>query len=133
MAVNENAATLQRLYDAAANADMNTLAAVFTPDAAMHVPGRSQNTGTYTGLPEISGFLAHTALYTNNTLKTSVHRVLADDEYAMALATYTATRGDGAMLENNLVHVVRMREGRVAESWFYSRDQYEVDAFWGPR
>jgi ketosteroid isomerase-like protein len=34
-------------------------------------------------------------------------------------------------LENNLAHVVRLRDGLIAESWLHSRDQYAVDEFWG--
>jgi hypothetical protein len=34
-------------------------------------------------------------------------------------------------LENNLAHVARLRDGRIAESWLHSRDQYAVDEFWG--
>ncbi|MGW0592793.1 nuclear transport factor 2 family protein [Streptosporangium sp. NPDC002607] len=66
------------------------------------------------------------------TLRLDVHRVLADDEAAVALATYTATRPDRSVpLENNLAHVITMRDGKIAESWLHSRDQYEVDAFRG--
>ncbi|WP_324275282.1 hypothetical protein [Blastococcus brunescens] len=50
----------------------------------------------------------------------------------MALCTCTATRPDRETpLENNLAHVVRLRDGRIAESWLHSRDQYAVDEFWG--
>lgn len=126
-----NAAVLRRTYEAMRTGDVQTLRALFAPEAVMHVPGRSHNTGTYRGVDEILQFLGHAANYTGGTLRTTVHRVLADDDYAMALATYTATREDGGTLENNLVHVVRLHDGRVTESWFHSRDQYEVDAFWG--
>jgi ketosteroid isomerase-like protein len=34
-------------------------------------------------------------------------------------------------LENTLAHVITMRDGRIAQSWLHSRDQYEVAAFWG--
>ncbi|WP_179155167.1 nuclear transport factor 2 family protein [Microbispora sp. GKU 823] len=72
------------------------------------------------------------AMLSQGTLKLHVHRVLADDEAAVALATYTATRPDREVpLENNLAHVLTMRDGRIAESWLHSRDEYEVDAFWG--
>jgi hypothetical protein len=27
--------------------------------------------------------------------------------------------------------VARLRDGRIAESWLHSRDQYAVDEFWG--
>ena len=78
------------------------------------------------------GFVARADELTAGTLAMTVHHVLADDQWAVAIATYTATRPDrGQALENNLVHVARLRDGLVAESWLHSRDQYEVDAFWG--
>ena len=53
-------------------------------------------------------------------------------EWGVALCTYTATRPDRDQpLENNLAHVARLRDGRIAESWLHSRDQYAVDEFWG--
>ena len=42
-----------------------------------------------------------------------------------------ATGGGTTSLENHLAHVITMRDGRMAESWFHTRDQYAVDAFWG--
>ena len=127
----ENAGVVRRLYDAAARGDLDALADLCTEDAVFHVPGRSRNTGAYHGPRGLADFLASAHAITQGTLRTQLHRVLADDEWAVALATYTATRPDRAPLENNLAHVLRLRDGRVAESWFHSRDQYEVDAFWG--
>ena len=126
-----NADVVRRLYDAAARGDLDVLADLCTEDAVFHVPGRSRNTGAYHGGAGLADFLASASAITGGTLRTHLHRVLADDEWAVALATYTATRPDHAPLENNLAHVLRLRDGRVAESWFHSRDQYEVDAFWG--
>ena len=48
------------------------------------------------------------------------------------VATYRATHPDQSPLENNLVHLIRAGDGRVSESWFHSRIQYEVDEFWVP-
>ncbi|MGI5154179.1 hypothetical protein [Microbispora sp. CA-102843] len=35
------------------------------------------------------------------------------------------------MWSSTLRSSTTMRDGRIAESWLHSRDQYEVDAFWG--
>jgi ketosteroid isomerase-like protein len=98
----------------------------------LHVPGRSSNTGTYSGREAVLGFVGHAAEVTSGTLDLAVHRVLDDGDWAVALCTYTATRPDRDLtLENNLAHVARLRNGLIAESWLHSRDQYEVDEFWG--
>lgn len=127
-----NAQVVRDFYAALAVGDIGTAAAMIADDAVLHVPGRSPNTGDYAGREAILGFVAHAHELTGGTLRLTLHRVLADDEVAVALTTYTASRPDGrASLENNLAHVIRMRDGRIAESWFHTRDQYAVDAFWG--
>jgi ketosteroid isomerase-like protein len=119
-------------YDGLTAGDLATAAQSLTEDTVLHVPGRSSNTGTYTGRDAVVGFVAHAAELTGGTLSLTVHRVLDDGEWGVALCTYTATRPDrGQPLENNLAHVARLRDGRIAESWLHSRDQYAVDEFWG--
>lgn len=127
---------LHQFYDHLAQRDLAAAAALLTEDSTLHVPGRSANTGTYSGRDAVLGFVASASLATHGTLSMTVHRVLDDGEWSVALVTYTATRtdpdGSTRHLENNLAHVARLAGGRVAESWLHSRDQYEVDAFWGP-
>jgi ketosteroid isomerase-like protein len=119
-------------YDALAAGDLPTAARTLTEDTVLHVPGRSSNTGTYSGREAVLGFVGHAAEVTGGTLDLAVHRVLDDGDWAVALCTYTATRPDRDLpLENNLAHVARLRNGLIAESWLHSRDQYEVDEFWG--
>ena len=62
----------------------------------LHVPGRSTNTGTYTGRDAVLGFVVHAAELTGGTLDLNVHRVFDDGEWGVALCTYTATRPDRA-------------------------------------
>jgi uncharacterized protein len=127
-----NAAAVRALYDALAAGDIASAAALIADDAVLHVPGRSPNTGVYRGREAILGFVAHAHEVTGGTLRLRVHRILADDQVAVALTTYTASRPEGRpSLENHLAHVITMRDGRMAESWFHTRDQYAVDAFWG--
>jgi ketosteroid isomerase-like protein len=126
-----NAAAVRAMYDALIAGDLAAAAEHIADDAVLHVPGHSPNTGAYAGRDAILGFVAHAFEVTEGTLRLRVHRVLADDEVVVALTTYTASRPDGRPpLENNLAHVIHMRGGRMAESWFHTRDQYAVDAFW---
>ncbi|WP_217913946.1 nuclear transport factor 2 family protein [Miltoncostaea marina] len=127
-----NAAAVREMYEALSAGDLERAAACIAEDAVLHVPGRSPNTGDHAGREAIIAFVVHAHELTGGTLRLRLHRVLADDEVAVALTTYTASRPDGRPpLENNLAHVLRMRDGLVAESWFHTRDQYAVDAFWG--
>jgi len=119
-------------YEALAGGDFTAAAQTLTEDTVLHVPGRSSNTGVYRGREAVLGFVGRAAEVTGGTLDLAVHRVLDDGDWGVALCTYTATRPDrDRALENNLAHVARLRDGRIAESWLHSRDQYEVDEFWG--
>jgi hypothetical protein len=123
---------LNRWYDALRAGDLATAAGALAEDTVLHVPGRSSNTGTYTGRQAVLEFVGHAAEITGGTLEITLHRVFDDGEWGVALCTYTATRPDRQQpLENNLAHVVRLRDGQIAESWLHSRDQYAVDEFWG--
>ncbi|GAB3690979.1 nuclear transport factor 2 family protein [Angustibacter aerolatus] len=126
-----NAIAVRELYAALSRGDLPAAAASLAPDARLHVPGRGPNTGTYSGPDGVLEFVGRASAATEGTLRLDVHRVLADDEVAVALVTYTATRpGVDVQLTNHLAHVCAMRDGQVVESWFHTRDQYEVDAFW---
>jgi ketosteroid isomerase-like protein len=124
--------SLAELYSHLQTGDLPAAGQMLTDDSVLHVPGRSSNTGDYVGRAAVLGFVARAAEATGGTLAMAVHRVLDDGVYAVAIVTYTATRADRDVpLENNLAHVCRLRDGRIAESWLHSRDQYAVDAFWG--
>ncbi|MEV4247528.1 nuclear transport factor 2 family protein [Streptosporangium canum] len=133
-AVTGNAQVVWDFYTALNRGDLDAVRRTLAPDSVLHVPGRSSNTGDYEGREAVIAFVVNASAVTGGTLKLAVHRVLADDEQAVALATYTATRpGTNVPLENNLAHVMTVRDGLIAESWLHSRDQYEVDEFWGDR
>lgn len=124
------ASVVRRLYEAFAGWDVGAVAGLLGDDVVFHVPGTGANAGDHRGREEVLGFLDQAARLSGGTLRIQLHDVLVGDEYAAAVATYRATRPDRAPLENNLVHLMRVEEGRVVESWFHSRNQYEVDEFW---
>ncbi|MTD14064.1 hypothetical protein GIS00_08915 [Nakamurella sp. YIM 132087] len=125
------AGVVHRLYRALAVGDIDAAAATLTDDTVLHVPGTGINVGTWTGRAGVLDFVQKAAETTAGTLRLTLHRAFADDEWAVGLATYTATRpGREVVLENHLAHVMRLRGGLIAEGWLQARDQYAVDAFW---
>jgi ketosteroid isomerase-like protein len=131
-AAEANARMVREFYAALAAGDIDAAGAHLADDAVLHVPGRSPNTGDYEGPAAVLGFIGHAFEVTGGTLQLRLERVLADEEVAVALATYTASRPDGRPdLLNNVAHIARISGGRIGESWLHSRDQYAVDAFWG--
>jgi ketosteroid isomerase-like protein len=122
---------VSRLYESFMVGDVQTVAGLLAEDVVFHVPGTGVNAGDHHGRDGVLAFFAQAARLTDGTLRIEVRDVLLGDAYAAAVATYRATRPDRAPLENNLVHLMRFEDGRIAESWFHSRNQYEVDEFWG--
>lgn len=49
-------------------------------------------------------------------------------EYVTAYVVVSGEGGPG--LENHALHLLRARDGKLAEMWFYNRDQDAVDAYW---
>jgi uncharacterized protein len=109
---------------------MEAVAGLLGDDVVFHVPGTGANAGDHRGREGVFAFLDQAARLSGGTLRIRLHDVLVGDEYAAAVATYRATRPGRAPLENNLVHLMRVEDGRVVESWFHSRKLYEVDEFW---
>ena len=128
----DSGSVVRRLYEAFAAWDLEAIAGLLSDDIVFHVPGTGVNAGDHRGRDEVFAFLEQAASLTGGTLRIRLHDVLVGDEHAAAVATYRATRPDRAPLENNLVHLMRVEDGRVVESWFHSRNQYEVDEYWAP-
>lgn len=123
---------VKSFYEAFVSGDLESVAGLLADDVIFHVPGTGANAGDHHGRESVLVYFAQAARLTGGTLRLTLHDVLEGDEYMAAVSTYRATRPDRAPLENNLVHLMRVENGRVAESWFHSRNQYEVDEFWTP-
>lgn len=121
----------RELYQAFLAGDVEGILARLAEDVVFHVPGTGVNAGDHVGHAGVLGFIGQAAAETAGTLDLVIHDITSSDRHAVVLATYTATRpGRDLSLENNIAHVLRVEDGRVTESWYHSRNQYEVDEFW---
>jgi ketosteroid isomerase-like protein len=100
----------------------------FADDIVWHVAGRSPFAGDYKGRGEVMALFGRQMEATGGTLKLELHDLFANDEHAVALVRTTAER-NGKTLDDAGVHVVHIRDGKLAESWFHAMDQYTVDEF----
>ncbi len=117
-------------YAAFQRGDMDALRGEFlAPDIIWHAPGRSQISGDYKGIDEVLGQFARTFELTGGNFSVEIHDCLANDEHGVVLGIVRGER-EGKSLEDTYAHVVHFRDGRVAESWIHSGDQYKVDDFW---
>ena len=130
MAEHPNIARIRDGYAAFANGDMAGLSDFFAEDVQWHEGGRNQISGEYSGRDEVFGLFGKLFEITQGSLRIDLHAVLADDEHGVALVTVSGSR-DGRSINVNGVHVMHLRDGKVAEFWNANTDQYAIDEFLG--
>jgi ketosteroid isomerase-like protein len=125
----ENAAIVERIFDAFARKEGLALRGLFAEDAVWHVPGRGVMAGTYRGRDAIFRFLAALPKRTDGTYRSELIDVLASDDRAAAL--YRA-RGErhGRMLELDQVLLFRIEGSRVREVLALPSDADAFESFW---
>jgi ketosteroid isomerase-like protein len=107
--------------------DLDALRASFTPDATWTVRGDLPVAGTYTGPDEIlDGFLADVVATLDPAAPVSqtLHRIIADGDFAVAEWTSHARARSGAAYDNDYAVVFRVLDGRVAAATEYFDTSY---------
>jgi uncharacterized protein len=125
----ENAAIVERIFDAFARKEGLALRGLFAEDAVWHVPGRGVMAGTYRGREAIFRFLAMLPKQTGGTYRSELIDVLASDDRAAAL--YRA-RGErhGRTLALDQVLLFRIDGSRIREVLALPSDAAAFEAFW---
>ena len=125
----ENAAIVERIFDAFARKEGMALRGLFAEDAVWHVPGRGVMAGTYRGREAIFRFLAMLPKQTDGTYRSELIDVLASEDRAAAV--YRA-RGErhGRTLELEQVLLFRIHGSRVREVLALPSDADAFEAFW---
>ena len=101
----------------------------FADGIRLHYPGRSPLAGDYDGIVQVLGFFGRAVELSGGTFRTELHDVIANDEHTVALFTARADR-DGRRLEDRIVEVFHICDGKAAEAWIYPADLYASDEFW---
>jgi ketosteroid isomerase-like protein len=123
-----NQELVRRAFDAFANGDVDTLRALMDQDSVWHAPGRNPLAGDHRGVDAILGYFARTMELTGGTFRAELHDVVVNDEHAVSLFVARAQR-EGKTLEARNVLVTHDRNGKLAETWLLSGDQYAADEF----
>jgi ketosteroid isomerase-like protein len=123
-----NEELVRRAFDAFAKGDVDALRDLMHQDAVWHTPGRSTLAGDYQGVDAILGYFARTMELTGGTFRAELHDVVVNDEHAVSLYVGRGQR-EGKSLDNRYVLVSHVRDGRLAETWLFSGDQYAADEF----
>lgn len=124
----EDAELLRKLYDAFANADLETIQNSMAEDAVLHVAGGGPLSGIYKGKDEVLGLLGEFISRSDGTFKADVHDILASDEHVVVLSNVTAER-DGKKLTDRGVEVFHVKDGKIVEAFFTGMDIDDFNEF----
>lgn len=129
MSAAENAAIVQRIFDAFARKEGLALRGLFADDAVWSVPGRGVMAGTYLGREAIFRFLAKLRKETGGTYASELIDVLASGDRAAALYRARGAR-HGRVLELDQVLLFRIEDGLVQHVLALPSDPDAFEAFW---
>ncbi len=125
--MSDNAEVVRRGYQAFLTGDVATLQEVFAEDVVMTQAGRSPLAGQFKGHQEVFAHFAHAAEFLDGTLQLVPIDITASDTHVVGLLRVSFRRGDRSF-EGTDVHVLEMREGRIASILAVPDDQYAFDA-----
>ena len=104
-----NAALVRRVF-AAFGKDAMAVSAALARDVVWRVPGHTVMSGEYHGRRDVVEFLRRTGLETDGTYRSSLHTVLADDEWGLAVYRARGSR-NGIDLDVDQAFVIRFADG----------------------
>ena len=101
----------------------------FAPEVRFNFPGRGALAGDHEGVAQVLAMFGRSFELTGGTIRLEVHDVIASDEHTVALFTARGERA-GRRLEDRMVEVIHIRDGKATEIWIYPADLYVTDEFW---
>jgi hypothetical protein len=127
MTEHPNAALTRRVF-AAFGRDAKQISAALSRDVVWRVPGNTVMSGEYRGRREVVEFLRRTGLETGGTYRSTLHTVLANDEWGVAVYRARGLRND-IDLDVDQAFVIRFEDGMWKEITAVPLDS-AFDAFW---
>ncbi|MDX6486854.1 MAG: uncharacterized protein QOF43_2007 [Gaiellaceae bacterium] len=122
-----NAALTRRVFGAFGKNAMQ-ISAALTRDIVWRVPGSTVVSGEYRGRRDVVEFLRRTGLETDGTYSSSLHTVIANDDWVLAVYRASGTR-NGVDLDVDQAFVIRCEDGMWKEVTAVPLDA-AFDAFW---
>lgn len=129
MAEHPNVAIVRSAYEAFAKGDLDGALANLADDCVFHFGGDGPNSGDHKGREAISVALIHNFELTAGTQTLDIKGIYADDNHAAVVLHESASRPDGASIEVEEVHVLRLRDNQVLDLWDLPQDIQAHDDF----
>jgi uncharacterized protein len=130
MGAEENAAIMQRAYDAFNTGDINTLTELFDESIVWHLPGRSSMANDYEGREATLAYFGLIAQETGGTFRAELQQLLAGDEDRVVGIQRSTGDRDGKHLDVGNCIVFELKDGRVTDGREHFHDLYAWDEFW---
>jgi ketosteroid isomerase-like protein len=124
-----NVAKVRSAYDAFMQGDLDTALADLADDCVFHFGGDGPLSGDHKGRDAISKALIGTFELTGGSQKLDIKGVFADDQHAAVVLHEWASRPDGATLDVDEVHILRIRDGKITDLWDVPADGRAHDDF----
>lgn len=128
---NKNIDIVKSYFTAVQTGDMQTLAALVSPEIIWHQPGNNVFSGTHETAQEVFAMIGGMMEKSKGTFKIDhVDAVMGNENQVCAMLTFSA-QSDGTKISMKGVDTMIIKNGLIVEAWLYSEDQEAEDAFWG--
>lgn len=114
-------------YAAFGRGDMETVTRLFHADMIWHALRLGELSGDKVGRDAVFAFFGKTMELTQGSFSVTSEEILASDTTA-AVVCHSRARRNGRELDDQQVHLLRIRDGQVVEVWQYAGPS--ADDFW---
>lgn len=121
---------IRRWYGARSRNDLGEVRAMLADDLHWHDPYPEPHGGDLVGADRVIHQVFGAINETGATFR--LHDVLANEEHAVALVEWSATV-DNETMDGREVAVFHLRDGLIAEVWFYPEDLQRYSEFFSDR
>jgi len=130
MAEHPNVQRVRDAYDAFGAGDLDTALKDLADNAVFHFKGDGPLGGDHRGRADIEKALIAAFEITGGTQKLDIRGIYADEDHAVVMLRETATRPDGATLDLDEAHVIKVdADGKITDLWDLQTDPELHDRF----
>lgn len=116
MSAEENKMIVRKFYEASNRGDMDACFNLIADDIKWTNIGNTSLSGTFRGKEELSEKLLGPLFgRLKDGIETTVHRLIAEDDYVVAQISGAAETTEGHSYNNTYCWIIRVREGKFAE------------------
>ena len=130
MAEHPNVQRVRDAYTAFGAGDLDAALRDLADNAVFHFKGDGPIAGDHRGRADIEKALITAFELTGGTQKLDIRGIYADEDHAVVMLRETATRPDGATLDIDEAHVIKVdADGKITDLWDLQTDPELHDGF----